>query len=106
MSDSFAISVLGDRGSVLGFRAIGLDTHFAETPDEARPILKQLAKTSAIIYITEALADGLQSEIAAYTDRVTPAVVLIPGKNGSLGMGMSRLKDAVERAVGANILET
>lgn len=106
MSESYAISVLGDRSSVLGFRAIGLDTHFAETPDEARPMLKQLAKTSAIIYITEQLASGLQSEIAHYTDQVAPAIVLIPGKNGSMGMGMAALKDAVERAVGANILET
>ncbi|MDR1735879.1 MAG: V-type ATP synthase subunit F [Oscillospiraceae bacterium] len=106
MSESFAISVLGDRGSVLGFRAIGLDTHFAETPDEARPILKKLARDSAIIYITENLAAGLKSDIDAYTDRVTPAIITIPGKSGSLGLGMSQLKSAVERAVGANILET
>lgn len=106
MSESYAISVLGDRGSTLGFRAIGLDTHFAETPEEARPILHRLAKNSAIIYITEILAEGLKTDIAEYKDTSRPSIVLIPGKTGSLGMGMDMLKDAVERAVGADILET
>ncbi|MDR1692617.1 MAG: V-type ATP synthase subunit F [Oscillospiraceae bacterium] len=99
------IAVLGDRGSVLGFRAIGLDTRFAETPEEAAPILKKLASgEAAIIYITEQLAAGLAEEIASYKDRVLPAIIPIPGRQGSLGIGMSALKSAVERAVGADIL--
>ncbi|MDR1669375.1 MAG: V-type ATP synthase subunit F [Oscillospiraceae bacterium] len=99
------IAVLGDRGSVLGFRAIGLDTHFAESPEEAAPILKKLAaEEAAIIYITEQLAEGLTEEIAAYKDSVLPAIIPIPGRQGSLGIGMAALKSAVERAVGADIL--
>jgi V/A-type H+-transporting ATPase subunit F len=100
------ISVLGDRDSVLGFRAIGLDTHFAETPEEATPILKALAQTSAIIYITEALAVSLSKEIDQYKEKITPAIIPIPGKTGSMGLGMQTLQSAVERAVGANIMET
>ena len=37
-------------------------------------------------------------------DELTPAVILIPGKDGSLGIGMANVKSAVERAVGADIL--
>ncbi|MDD6159415.1 MAG: V-type ATP synthase subunit F, partial [bacterium] len=44
------------------------------------------------------------AELDKYKDRLTPAVILIPGKEGSLGVGMANVKKAVERAVGADIL--
>lgn len=101
----YKIAVMGDRDSVLGFRALGLDAYFADTPAQAAPILYRLAHDeTAVIYITEQLAGGMAEEIARYKDSVTPAIILIPGKQGSLGIGMSSLKSAVERAVGADIL--
>ena len=54
--------------------------------------------------MTEQLAAQLPAEIARYKDALTPAIVLIPGKEGSLGIGMDNVKTAVERAVGADIL--
>ena len=50
------------------------------------------------------LAAQLQSEIARHQDALTPAIILIPGKEGSLGIGMANVTNAVERAVGADIL--
>ena len=46
----------------------------------------------------------MQEDVARYKDELTPAIILIPGKEGSLGMGMADIKTAVERAVGADIL--
>ena len=101
----YKIAVLGDKDSVLGFRALGLDVFSADTAEQARPILHRLAKEGyAIIYLTEQLAAGLSAEIARYKDDLTPAIILIPGKEGSLGIGMANIKTAVERAVGADIL--
>ena len=101
----YKIAVLGDKDSVLGFRALGLDVFAADTPEQARPILHRLAKEGyAIIYLTEQLATGLGAEMARYKDELTPAIILIPGKEGSLGIGMADIKTAVERAVGADIL--
>jgi V/A-type H+-transporting ATPase subunit F len=54
--------------------------------------------------MTEQLAAQLTSDIDRYKDSVTPAIILIPGKSGSLGIGSSALQSAVERAVGADIL--
>ena len=100
----YKIAVLGDRDSVLGFKALGLDTYFVETTDEARHTLHWLAKEDyAIIYVTEQLAANLSADIARYKTEVTPAVILIPGKTGSLGIGAQALQSAVERAVGADI---
>ena len=41
-------------------------------------------------------------EIDKFKDDPTPAIILIPGREGSLGLGQAALKDAIERAVGAD----
>ena len=100
----FKIAVLGDRDSAMGFKALGLDTFFVDTPEQARKTLHTLARdTYAIIYITEQLAADIPGDIARYKTSVTPAVILIPGKTGSMGLGAQALQSAIERAVGADI---
>lgn len=101
----YKLAVLGDRESVMGFRALGLETYPAEDLNEAKAILRRLAAESyAVIYITEQLAQHMAEEIARYKDNPIPAIILIPGKEGSLGIGMKNVHDTVERAVGADIL--
>ena len=100
----YKIAVLGDRSSVLGFKALGLDVVFAEDAETGRHELHRLAKENcAVIYVTEQLAREMMADIARYKESVTPAVILIPGKGGSLGLGAAALQSAVERAVGADI---
>ena len=102
------IAVIGGRDTVMGFKALGLDTFAAETPAEAGKILRHLTRDSeaeyAIIYIEENFAMQIQAEINKFKDSPTPAIILIPGREGSIGLGQTALKEAVERAVGTNIL--
>lgn len=101
----YKIAAIGDRDSVLGFRTLGLEVFPAETAEEARLLLHRLAKENyAIIYLTEGFAKSMGADIDRYKDAVTPAVILIPGREGTLGIGMDAVKTAVERAVGADIL--
>lgn len=101
----YKIAVLGDRDSVLGFRALGLDVYPTEDAADARRTLHRLARGEyAVIYVTEQLSTLIAPDIAKYKDSVTPAIILIPGKSGSLGLGVEALQSAVERAVGADIL--
>jgi V/A-type H+-transporting ATPase subunit F len=101
---SYKIAVLGDKDSVLGFKALGLDVFPAETADEAKKTLHDLAKSNyAVVYLTEQYAAQMEAEVARYKDELTPAVILIPGKDGSLGIGQAAVKSAMERAVGADI---
>ena len=46
----------------------------------------------------------LEDVIARYKDALRPAIILIPGKEGSLGVGKRSIQSAIERAVGADIL--
>ena len=101
----YRIAVIGDPDSVLGFKALGLEVCPAEDVEQARQAIHRMAKENyAILYLTEQLAAQLQSEIARYQDALTPAIILIPGKEGSLGIDMANVTNAVERAVGADIL--
>ncbi len=101
------IAVIGGRDTVMGFKALGLETYPATDSAEAGRILKSLTREHddyAIIYIEENFAAQLQAEIDRFKDSPTPAIILIPGREGSMGLGQSALKAAVERAVGTNIL--
>ena len=102
------IAVIGGRDTVMGFKALGLGAFPAESSAEAIKILRQLTRESeeeyAIIYIEENLAAEMQNEIAKFKDSPSPAIILIPGREGSIGLGLQALHDAVERAVGTNIL--
>lgn len=91
----------------MGFKALGLETCPAANAAEAAQALRTLTRDSgeyAIIYIEETLAAQLGAEIDKFKDSPTPAIILIPGREGSTGLGQSALKAAVERAVGTNIL--
>lgn len=105
MAAAYSIAVVGDWQSVMGFRALGLDTYPVTAPEEAREIIHRLAKEDcAVIYLTEQLAAKLGDVIARYKDELKPAIILIPGREGSLGIGKDNIQKAIERAVGADIL--
>ena len=101
----YKIGVIGDRESILGFKAVGLTVFPTDDPEEAKKLMKKMAKEDfAIIYVTEQLYQYMLEEVDAYTDSRLPAVIPIPGKDGTLGIGMTSVKKSVERAVGAAIL--
>ena len=75
----YKIGVIGDRESVLGFQAVGLDVFPAGDAEEAKKTLKRLAKEDfAIIYITEQFYQYMMKEVEEYTDSRLPAVIPIP----------------------------
>ena len=101
------IAVIGGKDTVIGFKAVGLEACPASSVAEARQALHELTREGseyAIIYIEEKLAKDLQPEIDRFKDSPSPAIIMIPGRDGSLGLGLNALKSAVERAVGTNIL--
>ena len=101
------IAVVGGAETVMGFKALGLEACPVANAEEARETLRRLTKDSedyAIIYVEENLAQELQHEIDKFKDVPKPAIILIPGREGALGLGQTALKAAVERAVGSDIL--
>ena len=101
----YKIGVIGDKDSILGFKALGLSVFPVAQPSEAEEKLHELARSQyAVIYITEQAAKDIDAAIDQYKDDKFPAIILIPGNQGTLGIGMRGVKKSVERAVGADIL--
>lgn len=99
------IGVVGDKDSVLAFKAIGIDVFPVVEADEARRTVDKLAMEEyAVIFVTEQVARNIDETIERYNKMITPAVILIPSNQGSLNIGMKRIQDNVEKAVGVNIL--
>lgn len=101
----YKVAVMGDYDSIYGFAALGLSTFPVETEAEGAAALKKLAAGDyAVIYMTEALAAKLTSEIEEYRELLRPAIILIPGVSGNTGLGIAQVKQSVEKAVGSDII--
>lgn len=102
----YRVAVIGDKDSVLAFKALGVEVYTVIDGNEASEKIKDLDKEEVgVIFITEKLAQEIPSTIDKYRDQMTPAIILIPGNTGSMGIGLADINKSVEKAVGANILD-
>lgn len=101
----YKVAIVGDKDSIFIFKVLGIEIFSCNNGDEARKIIDKLAmKDYSIIFVTENIASQIIDTIDRYQKKYTPAVVLIPSSQGSLGIGIKKINDNVEKAVGVNIL--
>ena len=101
----YKIAVLGDRDSIYGFAALGLEVFPVSEAAKGAETLKRLAaRDYGIIYVTEGLYSQLSEEIDKYRSQKLPAIVPIPGATGNTGEGRQALSRLVVQAVGTDIL--
>ena len=101
------IAVLGDRQTVVGFKALGLAVFPVADAEEARRTFRQITRPGedyAIIYGEESFAEALQREIDRFKDSPNPAVILIPGLSGNTGECRRGVEESVEKAVGSKLV--
>ena len=101
----YKVAVVGDKDSILAFKALGVDVFTVYDKEEARKIVDTIARNNyGIIFITEQIASLIPDTIERYDKEIIPAVILIPSNQGTLNIGMNRINASVEKAVGSNIL--
>lgn len=105
MADNYKVAVIGDTASVSGFAALGLSVFCETSPEKTAKLINRLAANNfAVIYITEPAAAAVSDTIKKYRSSRLPSIVLIPAIDGNTGDGMRALHEAVEKAVGSDIL--
>lgn len=105
MSYMAKIGVIGDRDSVLLFKAVGLDVFFENDGPRANKTLHRLAREGyAAVFVTEALYPACAETIEEFENDPYPCIIPIPDNAGTKGIGMAALKENVEKAVGVDIL--
>jgi V/A-type H+/Na+-transporting ATPase subunit F len=98
------VGVIGDRDSVIGFRALSMTVMEAADAAEAGRCLHSLVNEGyAVIFITEILAEGNHDYLQILRSQKLPAIVPIPSLTGSTGLGMRQVRESVRRAVGMDL---
>lgn len=100
------IAVIGDSESIKGFSAIGLDIYPCDNNENAPQLFHRIVEGDnyAVIFITEEIFELVEKERKRYEEKLTPAVIPIPGVKGNSGIGTKRLSSFVEQAVGSDII--
>jgi V/A-type H+-transporting ATPase subunit F len=114
MINEYKIAIIGPLDTVSGFKALGVDSFQAQTTKEALEQLKFIKQETlnpesdmnyAIVCIIENLVAGFdQADYAKIVEGPLPAVVILPGPEGSQGFAISRLRRLAEKAVGSAII--
>jgi V/A-type H+-transporting ATPase subunit F len=103
----YKIAVVGDRESILIFKAFGADI-FAVNQEETlenQKLMNRLASDGyAVILITEQTAMNLRDVLEHFSKDILPAIMIIPSVEGSQGLAEEIMRKNVERAVGVDIL--
>ncbi len=99
------VAFIGDADSVLGFRALGVETVVPENGDDARDHFQRLVKDrTSVIMITEDLMDDLHDEIEGTVHSAIPSVVVLPGIRGTQKRGEQTIRELIIRAVGVDLM--
>ncbi len=106
MSEVKRVAVVGDLGSIIGFRGMSMETFAVSDKAETIDALKHLITSEgyAVIYITEQVAHDADEIIKSVRFQALPAIVTIPQAGEFRGLGKMVIKDAVKKAIGFNIL--
>ena len=89
------IAIIGDKKSILPFKAFGISTFEAKNEAEAQKILDSIREYE-VVFITEEL---IKTEPPSN-------VTVIPGRKGSLGYGKLILKNIIKRATGTEVSDS
>ncbi len=96
---------LGDADSVLGFRALGVETYTPLDRENARKTFQRLVKEKfSVIMVTEDIMEKIDDLVADTLGLPLPAVVVLPGVSGSRRRGEDAIRTLIIKAVGVDLM--
>jgi V/A-type H+-transporting ATPase subunit F len=110
------IAIIGPKPVISGFKALGVTPFNANSGEEALTVLQNIKKnlvdgasdssqTFATVILIESIAHDIAHEDMEKVSRgALPAIVVLPGLEGSHGAGVAKLKSLAEKAIGSDIL--
>ncbi len=100
------IGILGEKKSVLAFRALGVDTFGIDTKEDLIKAKERIkSEDFAVLFITEDVAGAFEKEAEEIYQKTLPAVLVIPGVKGKGEKGRQGLKKILERALGSEMVQ-
>jgi len=111
----YKTAIIGPKDIISGFKALGVVPFDVKDGGEALEIIKSIKSKVidgngkedkfAVIILIESIANRIsEDEFAKVYGGALPAIVVLPGIEGSTGAGIKKLRSLAERAVGSDIL--
>ena len=99
------IAMIGDRDSILGFKALGVTIFPVKNKEESAEALREVVKQEyKVAFVTEQMALSPEEISVIIGGKTFPVVTMIPSNRGSTGFARQRLQMLVRRAAGADVL--
>ncbi|MFH1575590.1 MAG: V-type ATP synthase subunit F [Candidatus Nealsonbacteria bacterium] len=99
------IAILGNKETIMGFKALGADVFGVKEKKEAEDAIENIysKKEHAVLIVTEDWFLEIKEKIEKFADELLPAVISIPAVGFSKGVAELRLKKIIEQAIGSDI---
>lgn len=98
-------AIIGDRDLVSIFSALGLETLFVSSRQDAENALQKAARQGfSPIFILERWAEQVLETIEELRQKQAAVIVYIPDHKGTIGLGWRRVKESSVKAVGTDII--
>lgn len=107
----YKIAAIGDRDSIISFKVLGIDVFSIENIENDELVSQKIKATIdklatsnyAVIFLTEEYAEKSKEVLERYKNEILPMITLIPNNKGSLNIGISKIDENIEKAIGTNI---
>jgi len=104
MSEKNDIAAIGSDDTIILFNAIGIKTYITKSLSEAEKRIAELANEKCkIVYLAEDIYEAIPETIEKYQYTAFPIIIPLPLTTKPLGVGLKKIKDNVEKAIGINI---
>lgn len=96
------VAILGEKKSVLAFKALGAETFGIANPKDLELALGIIEEMDcAILFITEDIAQQYEQTLSPFYNRTLPAVLVVPCLKRREEKRREGLKKVLERALGS-----
>ncbi|MCK9536755.1 MAG: V-type ATP synthase subunit F [Bacilli bacterium] len=104
MKEKIDIAAIGSDDTIILFNAVGIKTYMVKSSSEAEKTIAQLTNEKCrIIYLAEDIYEVIPETIEKYQYTPFPIIIPLPTKTVAKGVGLKKIKDNVEKAIGINI---
>ncbi|MDP3130135.1 MAG: V-type ATP synthase subunit F [Bacillota bacterium] len=104
MDKHVEVAAIGRTDAVLLYNAAGFQTFIVAGAGEADKIVFQLSNAKCkVILIDEDLYPAMTETLKKYKTSAFPILMPVPMSSASKGIGMKKIQENVEKAIGINI---
>ncbi len=96
-------AIVGRAENIMCFKAAGVEAFPVTDEKGARETLRKVARDHPVVFLAEEYAEPLRDLLKRFDEEAYPVVLPIPA-GGDTGYGEAFLKEAMERALGVDIL--